>query len=168
MALVPAAGGRARGAVYPLRALTPTEGRGNCDARSAMDWDTVAPLVATADTVFSPRRGRGRAPRGGAARPHDPDQHRNDRNSAGARCRAAEPRVARFDIRDVRQVDGPRFTENDDLVLGPTSRSRWSYAASKIIEEFLGPPTRGSETSRSPLCGSSTPSGRARPDSTGW
>lgn len=29
------------------------------------------------------------------------------------------------------------FSEDDDLVLGPTSRSRWSYAASKIIDEFL-------------------------------
>jgi UDP-glucose 4-epimerase len=29
------------------------------------------------------------------------------------------------------------FAEEDDLVLGPTSRSRWCYAASKIIDEFL-------------------------------
>jgi UDP-glucose 4-epimerase len=29
------------------------------------------------------------------------------------------------------------FSEDDDLVLGPTSRSRWSYAASKIVDEFL-------------------------------
>ncbi|MGJ5814726.1 NAD-dependent epimerase/dehydratase family protein [Paludibaculum fermentans] len=29
------------------------------------------------------------------------------------------------------------FAENDDLVLGPTSKGRWSYAASKIIDEFL-------------------------------
>lgn len=29
------------------------------------------------------------------------------------------------------------FNEEDDLVLGPTSRSRWCYAASKIIDEFL-------------------------------
>lgn len=30
-----------------------------------------------------------------------------------------------------------QFSEKDDLVLGPTSRSRWCYAASKIIDEFL-------------------------------
>jgi UDP-glucose 4-epimerase len=30
-----------------------------------------------------------------------------------------------------------QFNEGDDLVLGPTSRSRWCYAASKIIDEFL-------------------------------
>lgn len=29
------------------------------------------------------------------------------------------------------------FREDDDSVLGPTSRSRWSYAASKAIDEFL-------------------------------
>src|SRR5262245_39965037 len=29
------------------------------------------------------------------------------------------------------------FTEDDDLVLGPTSKSRWSYACSKAIDEFL-------------------------------
>jgi len=30
------------------------------------------------------------------------------------------------------------FSEMDDLILGPTCRGRWSYAASKIIDEFLG------------------------------
>lgn len=29
------------------------------------------------------------------------------------------------------------FREEDDLVLGPTIKSRWSYAASKIVDEFL-------------------------------
>jgi UDP-glucose 4-epimerase len=29
------------------------------------------------------------------------------------------------------------FREDDDVVLGPTSRSRWSYAASKMVDEFL-------------------------------
>jgi UDP-glucose 4-epimerase len=33
--------------------------------------------------------------------------------------------------------NGAPFTEDDDLVLGPTSRARWCYAASKIIDEFL-------------------------------
>lgn len=35
------------------------------------------------------------------------------------------------------KLDRPRFREDDDLVLGPTSRFRWCYAASKIIDEFL-------------------------------
>ena len=30
------------------------------------------------------------------------------------------------------------FREDDDLVLGPTFRSRWSYAATKMVDEFLG------------------------------
>jgi UDP-glucose 4-epimerase len=30
------------------------------------------------------------------------------------------------------------FSEDDDIVLGPTSRSRWAYAASKMVDEFLG------------------------------
>lgn len=29
------------------------------------------------------------------------------------------------------------FKEQDDLVFGPTSKSRWSYACSKVIDEFL-------------------------------
>lgn len=35
------------------------------------------------------------------------------------------------------KLDKERFSEEDDLVLGPTSRARWCYAASKIIDEFL-------------------------------
>lgn len=30
------------------------------------------------------------------------------------------------------------FRESDDLLLGPTTKNRWSYAASKIVDEFLG------------------------------
>jgi UDP-glucose 4-epimerase len=30
------------------------------------------------------------------------------------------------------------FNEEDDVVLGATSRSRWAYAASKMVDEFLG------------------------------
>lgn len=30
------------------------------------------------------------------------------------------------------------FAEDDDVVLGPTARSRWSYAASKMVDEFMG------------------------------
>jgi UDP-glucose 4-epimerase len=29
------------------------------------------------------------------------------------------------------------FREDDDVVLGPTCRSRWAYAASKMVDEFL-------------------------------
>jgi UDP-glucose 4-epimerase len=30
------------------------------------------------------------------------------------------------------------FHEDDDVLLGPTCRARWAYAASKMIDEFLG------------------------------
>lgn len=30
------------------------------------------------------------------------------------------------------------FCEDDDLTLGPTSRERWSYACSKMLDEFMG------------------------------
>lgn len=30
------------------------------------------------------------------------------------------------------------FSEDDDVLLGPTHKSRWSYAASKMVDEFLG------------------------------
>ena len=30
------------------------------------------------------------------------------------------------------------FSEEDDLLLGSSTRSRWSYAASKLLDEFLG------------------------------
>ncbi|MBI3091834.1 MAG: GDP-mannose 4,6-dehydratase [Candidatus Tectomicrobia bacterium] len=35
------------------------------------------------------------------------------------------------------KLDKPTFSEQDDLLLGPTSKARWCYAASKIIDEFL-------------------------------
>lgn len=30
------------------------------------------------------------------------------------------------------------FSEDDDVVLGPTTKNRWAYAASKMVDEFLG------------------------------
>lgn len=35
------------------------------------------------------------------------------------------------------KLDQPAFSEESDLVLGATSKARWCYAASKIIDEFL-------------------------------
>lgn len=31
-----------------------------------------------------------------------------------------------------------RFTETDDLLIGPSTHSRWSYACSKLLDEFFG------------------------------
>ena len=35
------------------------------------------------------------------------------------------------------KLDKPKFSEEDDVILGPTSKARWCYAASKMIDEFL-------------------------------
>ncbi|MDI6854144.1 MAG: GDP-mannose 4,6-dehydratase [Deltaproteobacteria bacterium] len=35
------------------------------------------------------------------------------------------------------KLNRAKFSEDDNLVLGPTSKARWCYAASKIIDEFL-------------------------------
>jgi len=32
--------------------------------------------------------------------------------------------------------DRPRFSEQDDLLIGPPTHSRWSYACSKLLDEF--------------------------------
>jgi len=61
------------------------------------------------------------------------------------------------------------FSEEDDLVLGPTSRARWCYAASKIIDEFLAKAyfTRREDCPWS-SSGSSTPSGPGRRGNMAW
>ncbi len=33
--------------------------------------------------------------------------------------------------------DRPKFSEDDDRVMGPTSANRWSYATTKAVDEFL-------------------------------
>lgn len=35
------------------------------------------------------------------------------------------------------KADKTPFSEDDDVVYGPTTRSRWSYAASKAVDEYL-------------------------------
>jgi len=38
------------------------------------------------------------------------------------------------------------YREEDDCVIGPPTRGRWSYAASKLVDEFLAPePLEGAE-----------------------
>jgi UDP-glucose 4-epimerase len=62
-------------------------------------------------------------------------------NGTMAILRAASRYRAKVIIASTSEVYGKGnrvpFQENDDVVLGPTSRSRWSYAASKMIDEFL-------------------------------
>jgi UDP-glucose 4-epimerase len=53
----------------------------------------------------------------------------------------AETKRKRVLITSTSEVYGKQdqvpFREDDDLVLGPTSKARWSYACSKAIDEFL-------------------------------
>jgi UDP-glucose 4-epimerase len=64
-------------------------------------------------------------------------------NINGTECvlEAATPRKRKVIVASTSEVYGKStrapFKEDDDLLLGPTSKSRWSYAASKIIDEFL-------------------------------
>ncbi len=56
-----------------------------------------------------------------------------------ARWRQGDP--VRFFLASTSEVYGknpkPRFSEEDDLVFGATTCARWSYGASKAIDEFL-------------------------------
>ncbi len=53
----------------------------------------------------------------------------------------AEQKRKRVLITSTSEVYGKRehipFREDDDLIMGPTSKGRWSYACSKAIDEFL-------------------------------
>ncbi len=57
------------------------------------------------------------------------------------RRRQAAGQMVRLFLSSSSEVYGknplPRWTERDDLVFGPTTRPRWSYGASKAIDEFL-------------------------------
>ena len=56
--------------------------------------------------------------------------------------RAAAKKRKRVVIASTSEVYGKNtrvpFSEEDDLVMGPTNRGRWSYACSKALDEFLG------------------------------
>lgn len=64
----------------------------------------------------------------------------NIRGTEVVLCLAAKKRK-RVLITSTSEVYGKQshipFREDDDVVLGPTNRSRWSYACSKAIDEFL-------------------------------
>ncbi|MEZ4638379.1 MAG: GDP-mannose 4,6-dehydratase [Caldilineaceae bacterium] len=48
------------------------------------------------------------------------------------------PYIAGQHQRSLRQEHRNPFNEENDLLLGPSSHSRWGYAASKLLDEFLG------------------------------
>jgi UDP-glucose 4-epimerase len=57
------------------------------------------------------------------------------------RARHAQGQAVKFFLASTSEVYGknpkPVWTEDDDLVFGATTRARWSYGASKAIDEFL-------------------------------
>ncbi|MBN9656781.1 MAG: GDP-mannose 4,6-dehydratase [Acidobacteria bacterium] len=65
----------------------------------------------------------------------------NNIDGTQAVLRAAAVRKTKVLLTSTSEVYGKSdrapFAEHDDLLLGPTTKGRWSYAASKIIDEFL-------------------------------
>lgn len=62
----------------------------------------------------------------------------------------------------------PAFAEDDDLLIGPPHLGRWSYACSKLMDEFLALAHARERGCRWSSRGSSTPWGRGRPGVTAW
>ena len=60
------------------------------------------------------------------------------------------------------------FREDGNLVMGATTKGRWSYACSKAIDEFLALAYWREKRLPTSSCGSSTRSGRGRRASTAW
>jgi UDP-glucose 4-epimerase len=64
-----------------------------------------------------------------------------ERLLAAVRRRHAQGKSIRLFLSSTSEVYGknpkPQWTEEDDLVFGPTVRARWSYGVSKAIDEFL-------------------------------
>ncbi len=65
----------------------------------------------------------------------------NNVHETQAVLEAAVPRKTKVIVASTSEVYGKSakvpFQEEDDLVLGATTKSRWGYAASKIMDEFL-------------------------------
>lgn len=104
---------------------------------SVTDRAVLDPLVAEADAVFHLAATVGvynivRSPVETIA---------NNINGTECILEAARPHKRKVVVASTSEVYGKStrapFREDDDLLLGPTSKSRWSYAASKIIDEFL-------------------------------
>lgn len=66
------------------------------------------------------------------------------------------------------KADHIPFRETDDLLLGTTSKGRWSYACSKAIDEFLALAYWKEKKLPSSLSGYLIPLGRARQGAMEW
>lgn len=98
----------------------------------------VAELVDTADIVFH------LAAAVGVRLIVEKPVHTIETNVHGTEVvlRAVEKKQKRIVIASTSEVYGKStaipFREDGDLVIGPTTKGRWSYACSKALDEFLG------------------------------
>jgi UDP-glucose 4-epimerase len=111
-------------------------------AGDVTDQSLVRELVADADEVYH------LAASVGVQRIADTPIESIERNIAPVELLLSElarkqraGRATKFFLASSSEVYGknpkPSWTEEDDIVLGPTTRMRWSYGASKAIDEFL-------------------------------
>lgn len=117
--------------------------RFECITGSAADHETVAPLVRRTDAVVH------LAAAVGVRLILDRPVHTIENNLFGTAVVLAEAADAHRDghstkvlIASTSEVYGkgsrPPFGERDDITLGPTVNSRWAYACSKAMDEWLG------------------------------
>lgn len=113
-----------------------------CVAGSIANTELLDRLVADADEVYHLAAAVGVAL---VARQPIETIERNifptDRLLSALRARRRRGEDVRFFLASTSEVYGknpkPVWNEDDDLVFGPTTRMRWSYGASKAIDEFL-------------------------------
>ena len=105
---------------------------------SVFNGPLVAELVDSCDIVFH------LAAAVGVRLIIDSPVHTIETNVHGTEVvlRAASKKRKRIVIASTSEVYGKNskvpFDEDDDLVLGPSKKGRWSYACSKALDEFLG------------------------------
>src|SRR5262249_31300565 len=111
--------------------------RFSCTIGSVIDDFVVAPLIAEADTVFH------LAAAVGVKLVVDAPIHTIQTNVHGTETvlRHASRRSKRVIIVSTSEVYGKSaslpFREDADLVLGSPTKTRWGYAASKLLDEFM-------------------------------
>lgn len=110
---------------------------------SVCDRDTVAPLVAGADVVVHLAAGAGV----GNTVENPVEVMRTNIHGTEIVVSEAAERGRRLMIASSSEVYGKLakvpFAEDDDCLLGPTSCRRWSYAVSKIADEYFTLPRGG-------------------------
>lgn len=101
------------------------------------ELDTLESLIATADVVFHLAATVGVF----NVMQHPVATIENNIATTSRVLRAAQQNGVRVLAASSSEVYGKTaavpFGEEDDLTLGPSSRQRWAYAASKLVDEFL-------------------------------